>query len=187
MNIEAEASTAATGNRFGGAWTEEKLVLLQKYLGFYTQALKGQNFDLVYIDTFAGTGRGHIRSDAGDRVIDGSAKIALDCSPPFSRYHFIEKKKSHAGRSRRGSSMPAEGQGGHRKASTVYLYSIKTAEPCSQVGDQDEHLMRCACAQPSYTLLSNLTKLTADTVGHLCWFGKQTLPLPLILFIGGPF
>lgn len=96
MSIDAEAGTAATGNRFGGAWTEEKLVLLQKYLGFYTQALKGQNFDLVYIDTFAGTGRCHIRSDVGDRVIDGSAKIALDCSPPFSRYHFIEKKKSHA-------------------------------------------------------------------------------------------
>lgn len=99
MSMRGEASIAehgTTSNRFGGAWTEQKLVLLRKYLQFYTQALKDQSFKLVYIDTFAGTGRCQIRSDAGDRVIDGSAKIALDCSPPFSRYHFIEKKQAHA-------------------------------------------------------------------------------------------
>jgi three-Cys-motif partner protein len=86
----------STTNRFGGDWTEEKLEVLREYLGFYTQALKGKNFELVYIDTFAGTGRCQIRSDHGDRVIDGSAKIALDCSPAFSKYRFIEKKKAHA-------------------------------------------------------------------------------------------
>ena len=51
----------------------------------------------MYIDSFAGTGRCHIREGAdGERVIDGSAKIALDCAPPFHVYHFIEPKKSHA-------------------------------------------------------------------------------------------
>ncbi len=92
--LESEVPSS-TSHRFGGAWTEEKLKLLKKYLGFYTQALKGQKFELVYIDTFAGTGRCQIRSGPGERVIDGSAKIALDCSPPFHRYHFIEKKKQH--------------------------------------------------------------------------------------------
>ncbi|HSD38705.1 MAG TPA: three-Cys-motif partner protein TcmP [Rhodocyclaceae bacterium] len=87
--------TTSTRNRFGGAWTEEKLDRLQRYLGFYTQALKAQPFRLVYFDSFAGTGRCHIKRAGGDRVIDGSAKIALDCTPAFSAYHFIEKKKSH--------------------------------------------------------------------------------------------
>lgn len=92
----------ATAHRFGGAWTADKLLALRDYLGFYTQALKEQPskekpFRLVYIDSFAGTGRCHIRTGAdGECVIDGSAKIALDCSPPFHAYHFIEPKKSHA-------------------------------------------------------------------------------------------
>lgn len=85
-----------TRNQFGGAWTQEKLQGLQKYLAFYTQALKTQGFRLVYIDSFAGTGRCHIQTAAGGQVIDGSAKIALDCSPSFASYHFIEKKKAHA-------------------------------------------------------------------------------------------
>lgn len=88
--------SAATSNRFGGAWTEDKLDRLQKYLLFYTQALKAQPFRLVYIDSFAGTGRCHIQCSDGGRVIDGSAKIALDCAPAFTSYHFIEKKKVHA-------------------------------------------------------------------------------------------
>lgn len=87
---------AITRNRFGGAWTEEKLERLRKYLGFYTQALKVQPFRLVYIDSFAGTGRCHVQCAGGSRVVDGSAKIALDCSPAFSAYHFIEKKREHA-------------------------------------------------------------------------------------------
>lgn len=85
-----------TANRFGGFWTELKLQVLREYLGFYTQALKAQPFQLVYIDAFAGTGRCHVKASNGDgRTIDGSARIALDCSPPFARYHFIEQKRKH--------------------------------------------------------------------------------------------
>lgn len=94
--MDLTGELAPTRNRFGGAWTEEKLDRLRKYLLFYTQALKAQPFRLVYIDSFAGTGRCHIQSRGGDRIIDGSAKIALDCSPAFHSYHFIEKKKAHA-------------------------------------------------------------------------------------------
>jgi hypothetical protein len=77
-------------------WTQDKLGVLQKYLGFYTQALKAQPFELVYIDAFAGTGRCRIKTGRGQsETIDGSATIALNCAPAFSRYHFIEKKPKH--------------------------------------------------------------------------------------------
>lgn len=83
-------------HRFGGVWTAGKLHVLRQYLNFYTTALKGQPFELVYIDAFAGTGRCTIRAGlSGEAQIDGSAKIALDCTPPFHRLHFIEKKTKH--------------------------------------------------------------------------------------------
>jgi len=69
--------------------------MLRQYLNFYTTALKGQPFELVYIDAFAGTGRCTIRGEGGEEQIDGSAKIALDCTPPFHRLQFIEKKAKH--------------------------------------------------------------------------------------------
>jgi len=85
------------GHRFGGRWTEDKLKVLRDYIHFYTKALSAQPFKLVYIDAFAGTGRCHVKSGAhGERIIDGSAKIALDCSPAFDAIHFVERKKSHA-------------------------------------------------------------------------------------------
>jgi three-Cys-motif partner protein len=84
-------------HRFGGRWTGEKLQVLREYVNFYTKALSGQPFKLVYIDTFAGTGRCHVKTGAqGEQVIDGSAKIALDCSPAFDAISFVERKKSHA-------------------------------------------------------------------------------------------
>lgn len=85
-----------TANKFGGFWTADKLSVLESYLGFYSKALKNQPFELVYIDAFAGTGRCHIKGLNGrHQVIDGSATIALNCSPPFQSYRFIEKKPAH--------------------------------------------------------------------------------------------
>lgn len=84
----------STAHTFGGPWTEDKLHVLQKYLEFYVVALRGQPFELVYVDSFAGTGRCRVRSQGGLKVIDGSAKIALDCQG-FSSYHFIESKRHH--------------------------------------------------------------------------------------------
>lgn len=85
-----------TVNRFGGFWTQDKLNVLRDYLQFFTTALSRQQFKLVYIDAFAGTGRCQIKLHNGDQhVIDGSAKIALDCAPAFDEYCFIEKKKLH--------------------------------------------------------------------------------------------
>ena len=86
-----------TANSFGGFWTQTKLDVLREYLGFYASAMSKQAWcKLVYIDAFAGTGRCLIKTaDGGERIIDGSAKIALDCSPAFDAYRFIESNKVH--------------------------------------------------------------------------------------------
>lgn len=97
MSAQTSSVSESTHHRFGGAWTADKLQVLREYLAFYTQALKNKPFRLVYIDSFAGTGRCQIRAGVhGERVIDGSAKIALDCAPAFHKYHFIENNKKHA-------------------------------------------------------------------------------------------
>ena len=85
-----------TKQKFGGAWTVEKLDILSEYLNFYVQALKSQPFKLMYIDAFAGTGKINIGNEDEYEVIDGSAKLALNTKYDFSKYVFIEKKKSYA-------------------------------------------------------------------------------------------
>lgn len=85
-------------------WTKDKLDRLQEYLDRYLVALKNQNFHLEYIDAFAGTGyvtkefkvAARTLFDPEETVslkdfIDGSARIALQTNPSFSKYTFIEK------------------------------------------------------------------------------------------------
>ena len=81
---------------FGGAWTTEKLKILESYLDTYTTALKDQPFKLIYIDAFAG--RGQIRlpadSDSSDfnNFVSGSVERALRVdSKPFDKLVFVEK------------------------------------------------------------------------------------------------
>jgi len=89
------------GHRYGGYWTNQKLSVLEKYLNAYTQALKKQGFELIYIDGFAGTGERTIDQSAADLFgeddievsIDGSARIALKTDQPFDQYFFIESRK----------------------------------------------------------------------------------------------
>ena len=42
-----------TPHRFGGAWTDQKLDILERYLAAYTTALQHANFKKGYIDAFA--------------------------------------------------------------------------------------------------------------------------------------
>jgi len=103
-------------HKFGGAWTDHKLQILSEYLIQYTTALSKQAFVKTYIDAFAGTGyREHSETgktvddtevpqsrfedfddpgteEATQLFLDGSARVALHCSPPFDQYIFIEKK-----------------------------------------------------------------------------------------------
>ena len=90
---------------FGGDWTEEKLQRVQKYLAAYTTILSKQPFRFAYIDAFAGTGYRTFKQDDkmgelmfpelvdqdSQRFLSGSARIALQVQPRFTKYIFIEK------------------------------------------------------------------------------------------------
>ncbi len=82
--------------RFGGAWTQEKLDILERYLDAYTTALKNQPFRLMYIDAFAGTGEIATAHDDGSsevsQFIRGStARAAGIVDKSFDRLIFVEK------------------------------------------------------------------------------------------------
>ncbi|MCL2827157.1 MAG: three-Cys-motif partner protein TcmP [Oscillospiraceae bacterium] len=78
----------STEHKFGGEWTEKKLDAVEKYLGFFTSALKNQNFKLCYIDAFSGSGNVTLKNGV---MTDGSAIRALKY--PFDKYFFIENDK----------------------------------------------------------------------------------------------
>lgn len=91
-------------HRYGGRWTDEKLDVLGKYLTFFTTALRKQDFQLLYIDGFAGSGNRLIeRTIAAEAPLfgiesqserihaPGSARIALETDPPFHRIVLIER------------------------------------------------------------------------------------------------
>src|SRR6185295_1110218 len=92
-------------HRFGGDWTTKKLEILRNYLGAYAKVLKNQAFTTAYIDAFAGTGYRTLKQletdrsllfpdlaeEAPQKLLEGSAKMALQVEPRFDRYIFIEK------------------------------------------------------------------------------------------------
>ena len=89
--------------KFGGHWTEIKLLTLKKYLHAYRIAMKKQPYRVEYIDAFAGTGYRTLKQTDPDLLgeddsesetfLAGSATIALNADPPFHGYVFIEKDK----------------------------------------------------------------------------------------------
>lgn len=81
---------------FGGAWTQIKLDKLRRYLVSFNTALKATKFRRVYIDAFAGTGECEIRSgEATVETIAGSAKLAIEVTPPFDEIHLIDLNPDH--------------------------------------------------------------------------------------------
>jgi len=95
-------------HEFGDQHTELKLSIVEKYLKFFTTALRGKFKELWYIDAFAGTGSRTVRHeeraagllDSGEpeRIERrrGSARIAIDVKPPFDFIVFVESKPSYA-------------------------------------------------------------------------------------------
>ncbi|MCL1471902.1 three-Cys-motif partner protein TcmP [Argonema antarcticum A004/B2] len=97
---------------FGGNWTTDKLQRIRKYLVAYTTIMRKQNFkQYMYIDAFAGTGwltlkqneqselqselplfAGIVEQDSKTNL-EGSARIALQVEPRFTKYIFVEKDK----------------------------------------------------------------------------------------------
>jgi three-Cys-motif partner protein len=104
-------------NRFGGDWTTTKLEVLAAYLRSYTTALKDKPskdrpFAKAYIDAFAGTGYREARHATGNaptdvplllpdlaenepqKLLDGSALLALKTEPRFDHYLFIDRSET---------------------------------------------------------------------------------------------
>ena len=99
-----QGGSEGPAHRFGGDWTLKKLEILKRYLEAYTLVLKNQPFKTAYIDAFAGTGYRVQKStdtegllfpdlaeEAPQELLRGSARMALEVSPQFDSYIFIEK------------------------------------------------------------------------------------------------
>jgi hypothetical protein len=93
-------------HQFGGPWTELKLDAVCYYLQCYTKALSQTNFDLWYVDVFAGTGDRTNEKLAGGllerrpvqwvtETLPGSAKRAMNIRPPFRHFIFNESNDRH--------------------------------------------------------------------------------------------
>ncbi|MGD1044819.1 MAG: three-Cys-motif partner protein TcmP [Bacteroidota bacterium] len=91
-------------HNFGGNWTEEKLKRIRKYLVAYATIMNKQAFRFAYIDAFAGTGYRTVKQNEIDdflfpefaecetkSFLDGSARIALQVKPRFTKYLFVER------------------------------------------------------------------------------------------------
>ena len=80
---------------FGGGWTERKLDSLKQYVLAYEKVMKNQNFKLLYIDAFSGSGYRRTEKEAG-HIRDfqkGSPLIVLENTQRFNKYIFIEKDR----------------------------------------------------------------------------------------------
>jgi len=98
--------TTRVGHRFGNASTDIKLDVIAAYLRQFTTALRERFPDLIYIDVFSGSGAREVLHKAAPADLveaareewieerRGSARLALENSPPFSRLVFIENKKA---------------------------------------------------------------------------------------------
>jgi len=80
-----------------GYWSEIKHDIIKRYATEYSKILSNQEgLQHAYIDAFSGAGE-HISRSTGE-LIPGSPRYALNISPPFKYYYFIdldEKKTSH--------------------------------------------------------------------------------------------
>ena len=102
--VMSVVEAANADHEFGSSATELKLSLVEAYSKAFTTALRGRFSELWYIDAFAGTGQRTERHPAistpffsrPERIIQhrGSARIAIDVTPPFDRLVFVEKRRN---------------------------------------------------------------------------------------------
>jgi three-Cys-motif partner protein len=71
-----------------GYWSEIKLEIVRDYASAYSRILNSKKLPHIYVDAFAGAGQ-HISKETGE-FIPGSPLNALNVSPPFREYHFID-------------------------------------------------------------------------------------------------
>jgi three-Cys-motif partner protein len=99
---------APSDHEFGSAATDFKLSLVEAYLKQFTTALRSRYPSLWYIDAFAGTGVRTVKHKAQEQnlfgpAVDertedrrGSALIAINTKPPFSRLFFSDIRLQHS-------------------------------------------------------------------------------------------
>jgi three-Cys-motif partner protein len=85
--------------RSWGYWTRAKLKILNDYLPAFLQASSGRASEFVYLDAFAGEGRGIDRLTGEE--FHGSARIALEAQSPnraaqFTRLRYFEQANKAA-------------------------------------------------------------------------------------------
>ena len=84
--------------RVSGAWTQEKLVYVERYATAFMRAMapkkkQGKWENLIYIDLLAGPGLGINRDTEGQ--FEGSPLRALRVSPPFDHLYFGDLKRQN--------------------------------------------------------------------------------------------
>lgn len=125
---------------FGGSHTKRKLDVLAKYLAAYVTVMKKQNFELHYVDGFAGSGASAAKANphevlgAGlfetEIITRGSPIRALDIDPPFDHYLFIDKKEANVASLR--AEIASHRNGGRASVATGDA-NVAIADFCDQI------------------------------------------------------
>lgn len=145
-----------------GIWSEVKLAIIKKYASAYTSIMDAQrrskihSLQWLYINAYAGPGY-HLSKTSGE-LVEGSPLIALNTTPPFHEYHFIDIEEKRAKQLRT--------LAGDRK--DVFTYS----EDCNKVLLRDvfprakySDFRRALCLLDPYN--SNLTWEVIETAGKM--------------------
>lgn len=145
-----------------GIWSEVKLAIIKDYASAYAKILDKTRREQIsrlrfqYIDAFAGPGI-HLSRTTG-AMVEGSPLIALNTTPPFSQYHFIDADPARA-RQLRQLSGPRE---------DVHIYSrdcndvlLEEVFPKVQYADYQ----RALCLLDPYNI--NLKWKVIETAGQM--------------------
>ncbi len=98
-----------------GPWARQKLDALESYLAAYHDVMKNQNFKLIYIDAFAGSGWSRVRKGSTEDIdpdlfldddevhaetefIAGSPVRALRTGRGFHEYYFFDASRRRSER-----------------------------------------------------------------------------------------
>lgn len=90
MNEQEISTVDGLPVRSSGAWAEEKLYYLRRYLDIFSNGMKNKwGGRMYYVDLFAGSGRCRVRGTK--KEFDGSPLIALT-DFDFAKYYFFESE-----------------------------------------------------------------------------------------------
>lgn len=109
--------------RRGGAQTRTKLSIVGDYFPGFTRACASAP-DRIYIDAFAGCGRGH--DPRTGELYDGSAALSLGVEPPFTEVYLVEQDERRVRELELLAASPPKAQVRHGDANVVIPELLKT-------------------------------------------------------------